>query len=449
VIRLLAVAAIVVLSAASVLGASIPQHCTTFAGSDGTSILVGNNEDCGNPVINLWFLPADGERYGRFLIGTEGTIQGGMNEQGLVFDSLAIPLVGVPFNDRPLYDGMWSVRALETCATVEEVVAFYEAYAMPGPWTSKLFFADATGDAVLLEGNAVVRKEERFLVSTNFLQSETAPEGITCERFLSATASLEGHDVYSAELFRDILDAVHVKYDDGAGTVYSTIYDLGARSITCYLYADFEHPIVFDLGSELAAGARAWKLDHLLTDNEAFYAWRDRKLETFARQMASSQESPVHPESFRAYTGQYAVQGEPILNPPATLSSVSIVPVGNRLSLVACPESISYELFPVRGDQFRVATLSNSPDLDVAFLRADDGAVTGMRLVAAGAEYTLDRVGGEPKFEPLEEFMAELPTLGDGLVGPVLESGRRRSVWIGALALAAGLVALVVALSLP
>lgn len=428
----------------------MPLDCTVFVGADGDTVLVGNNEDYGNPVINVWFIPAADEKYGRFLIGTEGIVQGGLNEHGLVYDSLTIPSVEVAADERPLYTGMWPLHVLETCATVEEAVSFFEAHSVPGTWDGKVFFADATGDAAVFEGNAIVRKSGRFFVSTNFLQSEVKPADITCDRFLTATSMLQGAEQYSAELFRDILDAVHAEYRGGAGTIYSTLYDLRARTITCYLYHDYEHPVVFELRERLALGEQAFELRSAFPPNASYESWRAKEIETLAREIASFRDQGTDPASFADVVGHYVVSGgEPVPYPPLAIDSFSVECVGDRLTLVVCPEGLSFELFPLGDDRFRSTSMNQAVDFDVAFHRDASMGVAGVTFLAgaAGVEVALEKVSDVPVFPPLPGFMVPFPEHEP--IAPEPMSHASPLFWLGVGLTALGLLGFAIVLLLP
>ncbi len=287
------------LAVVAVLGASllsvwarteVPQSCTAIMGVSGDSVFAAYNKDHNDPIARIWFLPASESKYGRFVAGTSGLASGGMNEHGLVVDQLAMPGVDVPRDPaKPLYSGSWPVHVLETCRTVEEALASFSAYSFPGTWQTKVFLADATGDAAIIEGDMILRKLGHFLVTTNFLQSTTPTEGIGCSRFRTATRMLEDAAEYDAVLFRDIADTVHQEYSGGGGTVYSLVYDLRARKITCYLYYDFRHSVTFDLTAELAKGEHTADLADLLPGNARYIRWRAEKLEALSRR------GPGHP----------------------------------------------------------------------------------------------------------------------------------------------------------
>ena len=98
--------------------------CTIFMASKGEKTLVGNNEDFIDPESNVWFLPAEDGKYGRVYFGFGIVLaQGGMNDQGLFFDYAALPPSGSYFPpEKKVYQGSLVEKAMEECASVEEVI---------------------------------------------------------------------------------------------------------------------------------------------------------------------------------------------------------------------------------------------------------------------------------------------------------------------------------------
>lgn len=125
--------------------------CTIFVLTDGDQALFCNNEDWSDPNTRIWFLPAEGH-YGCVYVGFDnGWAQGGMNTEGLAFDwvagykeewqpdSQARPIVGNP-----------SQRMLQTCATVDEAIAFHKAYREPSFSYARMLVADRTGASAVI-----------------------------------------------------------------------------------------------------------------------------------------------------------------------------------------------------------------------------------------------------------------------------------------------------------
>jgi uncharacterized protein (TIGR03435 family) len=275
------VAVILAAVAAGALAETRASACTAFCATDkdGT-VFVGNNEDYTNPRTKLRFIPATPSTaaarasYGRVYVGYDDLYpQGGMNERGLWFDGFSAPGLR-PRLDLPSFSGSIVDEAMATCATVEEVVQLFSRYNRAFLSEGILMFADATGDAVSIEANAIVRKRGPHFVQTNFHQSraESTPDG----RFTVATAMLDqARGDISLDLFRRILAATH--QEGGAPTLYSNVYDLRALKMYLYYFHDFERVVTIDLAQELKKGARMVDIPSLFPRNaaaEAFAAAR-------------------------------------------------------------------------------------------------------------------------------------------------------------------------------
>ena len=206
-----------------------PHGCTVFLAAHDGMVLAGNNEDWRNPFTKLWFIPAGDDMFGQMYVGFDDYYpQGGMNDQGLFFDVLAVPQTIVPpQTEKPDITKDALSILMATCANVQCVLDYSNERDRTLLTSAQLFFGDASGDAVIIEPVEVIRKSGAFLVSTNFYQSATPPDEITCERFKTAQAMLtEANGEFSVELFRQILDATH---QEGAyPTQYSNAYDLKA-----------------------------------------------------------------------------------------------------------------------------------------------------------------------------------------------------------------------------
>jgi len=124
--------------------------CTIFVLTDTNRTLFCNNEDWSNPKTRIWFVPAKPGRYGTVYVGFDnGWAQGGLNTEGLTFDWVA----GFKevWNPDPSVPRTWrNERVLETCATVEEAIAFYRDHAEASFTYAKIMLADRTGASVII-----------------------------------------------------------------------------------------------------------------------------------------------------------------------------------------------------------------------------------------------------------------------------------------------------------
>src|SRR5262245_53690580 len=196
---------------AFLLLASPAFGCLVFCFADGKHVFGGNNEDYVVPDTRMWFVPAEAGSHGRVYFGfANGFPQGGMNDAGLFFDGLALDRQEVPKSpDRPPFAGNLADRAMAECATVAEVIALFEKHERTMLAAAQLFFGDRTGDAAIIEGNAVIRKRGPFLVATNFRQSQTPPAAVSCERYRIATRMLGEAGEASVDVCRRVLAATH------------------------------------------------------------------------------------------------------------------------------------------------------------------------------------------------------------------------------------------------
>jgi tetratricopeptide (TPR) repeat protein len=253
--------------------------CTIFVVSDSNTVMAGNNEDFYNPATKIWFLPRENGKHGRVYFGFDDRIrQGGMNDQGLFFDTVAAPRLDMPqLGDRRLYRGDLITKAMEECATVEEVTALFRKF---GPFIDgtdppsvggAILFADKSGDSVIIEGDVQIPKEGRFQVATNFHQSRPELGGYPCERYTIANEMLAKSVDVSIDLCRRVLAATHLEHEAGFSnpTVYSNICDLKRGVIYFYHFHNFENVVRLDLKEELEKGAHEYDLPSLFPQTMA------------------------------------------------------------------------------------------------------------------------------------------------------------------------------------
>ena len=126
------------------------QACTIFVLTDTNRALFCNNEDWSNPKTRIWFVPARPKHYGTVYVGFDnGWAQGGLNTEGLAFDWVAG--YKEEWNPDPSVPRIWrNERVLETCATVEEAIAFYREHGEASFTYAKILLADRTGASVII-----------------------------------------------------------------------------------------------------------------------------------------------------------------------------------------------------------------------------------------------------------------------------------------------------------
>jgi len=104
--------------------------CSMFTKTQDDYTLVGNNEDWKDTKTVVWFVPAEEGKYGAAYLGFKIFFpQGGMNDQGLCFDGFATNSKPVENSlDKPVYEGWLNTLVMETCSTIDEVIAVFDQY---------------------------------------------------------------------------------------------------------------------------------------------------------------------------------------------------------------------------------------------------------------------------------------------------------------------------------
>ena len=250
--------------------------CTGLVVQDGERVLVGNNEDWFNPRTKIWFIQPVNDRYGSVFFGFDNFWpQGGMNQKGLFFDAFALKPkeVDEPVA-KPRFKGNLIKEVMATCATVEEALTLIDQYSLYFMTSFQLLIADATGEAAIIEGNAVIRKQGDSQMVTNFRQSETDPEKISCWRYLKARKLLTECREDRLHCIRNILAATSQERD--YPTQYSNIYDLNGRKVHVYYFHNFQEEVVIDLEKELENKLGMIDLPTLFSTNSEAQAFSAR-----------------------------------------------------------------------------------------------------------------------------------------------------------------------------
>jgi hypothetical protein len=267
----------------------VKTNCSIFTVKDETSVYFGNNEDEGGDRerTDMWFVPSDdGQSYGCVYVGfaenepggddVDGIEIGGMNTEGLCFDGNGI-IPGEHVNYREDLGSHYYYLTsrgiiLRECATVEEVIIWYQTHNMGGDWWGQTHWADKTGDAVVvspaIDGSiAFTRISGDFLISTNFNVDHPGGTYYPCPRFDFLTTRLTEittTDNVSLDNCANLLEAVHVPQTYSyAGTVYSNVYDLKKQVIYLYVHGNYDEVVTLNLSAELAKGYHGYVIENL------------------------------------------------------------------------------------------------------------------------------------------------------------------------------------------
>ncbi|MBN2414510.1 hypothetical protein JXO52_01640 [bacterium] len=250
--------------------------CTMFRLTVAGKTLVGNNEDFRLPSSKYWIDPAGADGYGVLFFGFNTfSPQGGMNDQGLVFDGFSAPEKPVrDYHGKKPYDGNILRGVMKNCATVKEVEEFLARYDLRWLSGAQLMFADAAGHSVIVEGDDMIHSEASYQIATNFYQSEIAdPREITCRRYLAAERLLSANPEPTVAFCTAVLDSVHAERDLG-GTQYSMVYDPAEKLVYLYLFHNYRECVTIDLPAELALGAHSADLADLFEDTQVYVEYR-------------------------------------------------------------------------------------------------------------------------------------------------------------------------------
>jgi hypothetical protein len=222
--------------------------CTIFVITDSQHVLFCNNEDWSNPKTRIWFIPGDGH-YGRVYVGFDnGWGQGGLNTEGLAFDWVA----GFKEKWEPnpklkhLRGHAWE-RMLETCATVEEAITFFQAHWEPSFSYAKILIADRSGASVILgakDGNLTVERLDR---SRAF-----GYRGHLAESMLAQNP--EPTLPNAATILRAAIQ------EGQYATKYSNVFDLKTGDIYLYRFPDQGEAVKLNLAEELKKGGHFYDI---------------------------------------------------------------------------------------------------------------------------------------------------------------------------------------------
>jgi hypothetical protein len=237
---------------------SSSKGCTIFMLTDGNQALFCNNEDWKNPKTKIWFVPGGKQfwsgkkRYGCAYVGFDnGTGQGGLNTEGLAYDWVA------GFKEKWERDpkmktvkGTSTERMLESCATVEEAIAFFQTHWEPAFSYAKVLVGDRSGASVIIgarDGKLDVREAKQSrgfgyrgqLVEKMLMEDPVAALG-NAARILRA-ARQEGH----------------------YATKYSNVFDLKSGDIFLFRFPEQEAGVKVNLVEELKRGRHTYDIPKL------------------------------------------------------------------------------------------------------------------------------------------------------------------------------------------
>ena len=231
---------------------SLPVHpCTIFVLTDTNRVLFCNNEDWSNTKTRIWFVPAEGQRHGCVYVGfDDGFPQGGLNTEGLASDWVAGATE--TWNPDPsLPTSAGNRQLLESCATVQEAIAFFRGHREMGFYTARILVADRTG------ASAIIGAKNGELHVQKSSQCRGFGYGAQTLDMMLPVRSSRPTVTNGAEILRACLQKG--KY----ATKYSNIFDLQSGDIFLYPFPDRDAPIKFNLKEELKKGAHYFDMPEI------------------------------------------------------------------------------------------------------------------------------------------------------------------------------------------
>ena len=232
----------------------LTRACTIFVLTDTNRVLFCNNEDWSNPKSRIWFVPRGEGHLGCACVGfDDGQPQGGLNTDGLAFDWVAGYVEKwEPDARMESIQGIPCERMLETCATVEDAIAFFRKYREFGFSRAKILVADKTGASVIIGAREGQLQIERSNECRGFGYGGRILDGMLAKPIEPTVAN--GVSILKACLF------------PRAGqyaTKYSNIYDLKFGDIYLFRLWEQSEEVKLNLDAELKKGAHYYDIPQI------------------------------------------------------------------------------------------------------------------------------------------------------------------------------------------
>ena len=227
--------------------------CTIIVLADESRVLFCNNEDYSSPNTRIWFVPAEGKRFGCVFVGFDnGWAQGGLNTQGLACDWVA-GYAAKWERDPKLKDvpGNPNAEMLATCSTVENAIQFFQTHWFPAFAHARILVADRSGASAIIGASdgrlKIVRAKNRHR-RLGFGEAIAGP-------MLASNSRAEVEN--GAAILRAAMQTGEF------ATKYSNIFDLKTGEIFLYQFQFDEAPVRLVLADELSRGPHRFDMREL------------------------------------------------------------------------------------------------------------------------------------------------------------------------------------------
>jgi hypothetical protein len=231
---------------AAALSLAIPlaNACTVFTITGGERILFCDNEDFSNPRTRIWFVPGSGTKHGCVYLGfDDGWGQNGLNDKGLAYGWVAG--FKEAWQRRPgmkTIDGKPCHQMLESCATVEDAIRFFEQHWEESFSYGRLLVADRTGKS------AILRAKDGKLHAPIVTRSQGMGHrfGMRGDEATPMLAQI------SKPTLADAARLLEFTRQEGVNaTKYSVVFDLSTCDIWLYRFPKQTDPVRLNLLREL------------------------------------------------------------------------------------------------------------------------------------------------------------------------------------------------------
>jgi len=195
-------------------------------------------------------------KYGCVFLGfDDGWGQNGTNDKGLAYGWVA------GFKEKwqrqpemKVFDGKPCHRMLESCATVEEAIEFFQRNWEESFAYGRLLVADRTGKSV------IIRAKDEKLEAPIVARSQ----GIGHRFSLRGNEAAELLSRISKPAMSDAVRLLKFTLQEGPNaTKYSTVYDLKTCDIDLYRFPTQTEPVRFNLPKELKKGPHYYEIPAL------------------------------------------------------------------------------------------------------------------------------------------------------------------------------------------
>ena len=230
----------------------VAQACTIFVLTNNNQALFCNNEDYSNPNTRIWFIPGGEDYYGCVYVGFDnGWAQGGMNTEGLAYDWVAgYKEIWQPDPKLSIARGDSSQRMLESCATIEDAIVFYQSHQELGFSYAKILVADRSGTSAIIGAKDGKLQVEKSNQSRGFGYGERTLYNLFAKN--PETRVDKGFEILKACM----------QYGE-YGTKYSNIFDLKSNDIYLQILSGQNNGVKLNLMSELKKGGHYYDIPHI------------------------------------------------------------------------------------------------------------------------------------------------------------------------------------------